>query len=284
MVMSNADGTAENVARQWVTAGIFDTVGVRAIAGRTFLPSEDAQHARVVVLSEGVWRARFNADPNVVGSDLRLDGEPWTVIGVVPEEAQLIGRTSLWALFPTEGVPASMVLYTIGRLKPGVTLEAANADMMAVAQGVAQDFPNTNAGRSVTLEPLRDVVIGGDLRQTSVLFLGVVGFVLLICCANVANLLLARATVRNRELALRSALGADRPRVIRQLLTESLLLSLIGGALGLLIGAAILNVAPSVIPQGLVPAAVTLSFDARVIAFCAATALFVGLVFGLVPA
>jgi putative ABC transport system permease protein len=156
--------------------------------------------------------------------------------------------------------------------------------MAALAQGLAQDFPNTNAGRGVTIEPLRDVAIGSDLRQTSMLFLGVVGFVLLVCCANFANLLLARATVRNRELAIRSALGADRPRVIRQLLTESLLLSAMGGALGLLAGAAILDLAPSVIPQGLLPAAVTLTFDVRVIAFCAVTALFAGLLFGLVPA
>ena len=127
-------------------------------------------------------------------------------------------------------------------------------------------------------------VIGSELRLTSMLFLGVVGFVLLICCANVANLLLARATVRARELAIRSALGAGRGRVIRQLLTEGLVLSTIGGVLGVGVGALILNVAPSVIPQGLLPGAVTLSFDMRVVAFCAAAALFVGLLFGLAPA
>ena len=136
----------------------------------------------------------------------------------------------------------------------------------------------------MTLEPFADAVIGADLRQTSMLFLGVVAFVLLICCANVANLLLARATVRSRELAIRSALGADRPRLIRQLLTESLVLSIVGGALGLALGAAILQVAPSVIPEGLLPPAVTLTFDLRVVAFCAGAALFVGLLFGLAPA
>jgi putative ABC transport system permease protein len=201
MVMGNPDGVAENVPRQWVTASVFDALGVKAIAGRTFLPSDDTQHANVVVLSEGFWRARFDADPGVVGRNLRLDGEPWTVVGVVPKEAQLLGQTSIWALMPIQGGRGSAVL-TIGRLKPGVTPEAANADMAAVAQGLAQDFPGTNAGRGVTLEPLRDVVIGRDLRQTSMLFLGVVGFVLLICCANVADLLLARATVRNRELSI----------------------------------------------------------------------------------
>ncbi len=153
-----------------------------------------------------------------------------------------------------------------------------------MAGALAKEYPKTNEGRGVTLEPFADAVIGADLRQTSMLFLGVVAFVLLICCANVANLLLARATVRSRELAIRSALGADRPRLIRQLLTESVVLSIVGGALGLVLGAAILQVAPSVIPEGLLPPAVNLTFDLRLVAFCAGAALFVGLLFGLAPA
>jgi putative ABC transport system permease protein len=156
--------------------------------------------------------------------------------------------------------------------------------MTAVAAGLAREFPKSNTGRGVTIEAMRDAVIGSDLRQTSMLFLGVVGFVLLICCANVANLLLTRATARKRELAIRSAMGAARPRVIRQLLTENLVLSVLGGAFGLLVGSAILRVAPSVIPPGLLPAAITLTFDLRVIAFGLATAVSVGLLFGLLPA
>ncbi len=136
----------------------------------------------------------------------------------------------------------------------------------------------------MTLEPLHDTMVGSDLKTTSMLFLGVVGFVLLICCANVANLLLARATARSRELAVRSALGAGRRRIIRQLLTESVVLSIIGGAFGIAVGAAILQVAPVLIPQGLLPAAVTLAFDLRVVAFCTVAAVMVGAVFGIAPA
>jgi putative ABC transport system permease protein len=169
-------------------------------------------------------------------------------------------------------------------MRPGVSIQAAESDLGAVAAGLAGEFPQTNKGRGVTLERLHTSMVGSDLRLTSMLFLGVVGFVLLICCANVASLLLARATVRVRELAVRSALGAGRSRIIRQLLTESVVLSLVGGVLGTAVGAAILSAAPSFIPQGLLPPTVALTFDMRVVAFCAGTALLVGLIFGVMPA
>jgi putative ABC transport system permease protein len=287
MVMNGRDGTSETITRQWVSAGFFDVLGVKAIVGRTFLPADNDARSSLVVLSETLWRTRFDADPTIVGRDLRLDGMPFTVVGVVPKAFQLLGRTSMWGMIPFDrrpGLRGAYLLRGIGRLKPDVTIEAARADMTTIADGLAQEFPNTNKGRGVTIEPMHDALIGSELRTTSMLFLGVVGFVLAICCANVANLLLTRATTRGRELAIRSALGASRQRVIRQLVTESLVLSVISAVLGVGVGAAILSIAPSVIPQGLLPGAVTLAFDARVVAFSAVAAVLVGLLFGLVPA
>jgi putative ABC transport system permease protein len=288
MVMAGKDGNAETVSRQWVTAGIFDVLGVKAIAGRTFLQSDDEQRANVMVMSEAFWRSRFNSDPGVVGREMRLDGAMWTVVGVVPEDFQLVGRTSLWGMRPITNLPprarGAYVLSAVGRLKPGVSLQTAEAGLQSVASSLAQEFPQTNAGRGVAIESLHASMVGGDLRLTSMMFLGVVGFVLLICCANVANLLLARATARSREFAMRAALGAGRRRIIRQLITESLVLSLLGGVLGIGLGAAIIGLAPSLIPEGLLPAAVTLAFDLRVVAFCMTAALVVGLLFGITPA
>ncbi|MEZ5285125.1 MAG: FtsX-like permease family protein [Vicinamibacterales bacterium] len=157
-------------------------------------------------------------------------------------------------------------------------------DLSAIGDQLAREYPDTNAGRNVSVERLDAFVIGADLRQTSVLFIGVVLFVLLICCANVANLLLARASARSRELAIRTAIGADRGRLIRQLLTESVVLAIIGGALGLAVGAAILQAAPAFIPEGLLPPSVELAFDMRLVAFCGFAALGVGVLFGLAPA
>ncbi|MCA1562302.1 MAG: ABC transporter permease, partial [Acidobacteria bacterium] len=288
MVMAGVDGNAETVSRQWVTSGIFDVLGVTAIAGRTFSAEDEAKRANAVVWSETFWRTRCNANPGVIGREIRLDGSLWTVVGVVPKDFQLLGQTSLWAMRPLVNLPprvrGAYALQVVGRMKPGVAIQAAEEDLGAVAAGLAQEFPQTNKGRGVKLERLHDSMIGSDLRLTSMLFIGVVGFVLLICCANVASLLLARATARMRELAVRSALGAGRSRIIRQLLTESIVLSLLGGVVGIGVGAAILNVAPSLIPQGLLPATVTLTFDMRVVAFCAGTALVVGLLFGVMPA
>lgn len=288
MVMNGRDGLPDTVTRQWVTSSIFDVLGVKPVAGRTFTTEDDVQQRNVVVLSEDFWRERFNRDTSIIGRPLRLDGEEYTVVGVVPKEAQVIGRSSIWALFPIRGAEPQMrgqfFLLSLARLKQGVSLEAGQSDISAIAAGLAREFPDTNANRGVSLQPLRAAVLGEESRDTSLLFIGVVGMVLLICSANVATLLLTRATVRQRELALRVALGADRRRMIGQLLTESLVLSTLGGVLGLVVSAAILRVAPLVMPDGLLPEIVSLSVDWRVVAFCAVTTIGVGVLFGLAPA
>ena len=288
MVLAKADGTAETISRQWVSAGIFDVLGVPPIAGRTFTADDEQKRARVVVFSEGLWESRFNRDPAIVGKDVKLDGELWTVVGILPKEFEILGKTSMWAMRPFVNMPprarAAYQLQVVGRMKPGVSIAAAQSDLAAVADGLAREFPAFNKDRGVAMEPMHDTMVGSDLKTTSMLFLGVVGFVLLICCANVANLLLARASARTRELAVRSALGAGRLRIVRQLLTESVVLALIGGALGIGVGYAILRVAPILIPDGLLPGTVTLQFDMRVVAFCAVTALVVGVLFGIAPA
>ena len=286
--LTTRDGTPETVIAQQVSSGFFDLLGVRPSAGRTFLPDDDASKRDVVVLGETFWQTRFGRASTLIGRDITLYDRSFTVIGVVPASFHFFRNGSIWIpLQPgdaTTGRRPRFNVQVIGRLKPGVAVEAAGADLTTIADRLARQYGDTRVGRSITITPLRDVFIGGELRLTSMLLLGVVGFVLLMCCANVANLLLARATARARELALRTALGAGRGRIVVQLLTESVLLASIGGALGVGVGAAILAVAPSLLPADLLPGAITLAVDGRVMAFCAITSLVVGVLFGLVPA
>jgi putative ABC transport system permease protein len=291
--MTGPDGMAELIPSQAVTPQFFDVLRVRPILGRTFRRAD--VHARaVVVLREDLWRGRFNSDPALIGRAIRLEGELMTVIGVVPDRFRfdralddMVPR--LWTVLdvPPGRDPANRYAHyfnVIGRLRPGVTLEAARADLTTVAETIARESPATNHGHGVAIEPLREMLFGSELRFTSLLLLGVVGFVLLMCCANVANLVLTRASARTRELAVRAALGAGRGRVVRQLLTESLVLGALGAVLGAGIGLAILQVAPTLVPPGLLPTTVPLSFDARVAAFCVTTTLTVAIGFGLLPA
>ncbi len=288
MVLAADDGSAVTVPRQWVTAGYLEALGVEPVAGRLMRAEDDRNRAKVAVLNERFWRSQFGADPGVVGRVLRLDGMPFTVVGVAPEAAQVFGRTDIWAMNPISGAPprarGAHPFLAVGRLKQGQTIAAARADLGAVMAALAGEFPATNAGRGVSVMPLHDRVIGGDLRRTSLLFLGVVAVVLLICCANVANLMLARATQRVRELGIRAALGADRRRILRQLMTESLVLAALGGVAGLGLGAALLRAAPAYLPEGVLPPAVALGFDLRVLAFCGVASLAAGLLFGIAPA
>src|SRR5688572_4619210 len=285
--MAAADGNIEQVSGAQVTRQFFDVLGVKPIAGRAFLPTDSTKPPNTVVLSEGLWRTRFGGDPTLIGKAIRLDTQSFTVLGDVPEQAQVTSRANLWtplAELPVMDRSGMHILMVIGRLKPGVTMPAVQSDLSSIAAALAAELPATNKGRGVNIEPLRSGLIGGEVRLTAMLLLAVVGFVLLMCCANVANLLLARTNGRARELAVRAALGAGRGRITTQILTESLVLAALGGALGLGIGFAILTIAPSLIPVGLLPGAVSLSFDARVAAFCATAASLVGLLFGLAPA
>jgi putative ABC transport system permease protein len=288
-LLAQPDGTLQSVDRQLVSARFFDVLGVAPIAGRTFLPSDAVGNTTtVVVMGEGLWRTRFGADASVVGSEIRLNGQPFTVVGIVPDHAQLARAASIWSLMPDELPPnfsrGLKYLNAIGRLKPGVSVDAAQADLAVIADSLARAYPNTNTGWSVTVEPLRNAVMGRELQLTSAFLLGVVGFVLLLCCANVANLLLAKASVRGRELAVRSALGAGRSRIVAQLLTESLVLAAFGGVLGIGVGAVILTIAPTLIPAGLLPTSAAIVFNIRVVLFCGVAAFIVGVLFGLVPA
>jgi putative ABC transport system permease protein len=296
VAMIGPDGTAEQVTSQMVTARFFDLLGVTPIAGRTFQPS-DAESPNTVILSEGFWRRRFGADPTLVGRSITIAGRPQTIIGIVPDRFRLVPASistagseppSLWTVFNyPRGDPSQRgahYMYAVGRIKEGVSFEAAQRDMAAIGKRNEVLYPDTNTGHIPALQPLREALVGAEMRLTSMLLLAVVGFVLLMCCANVANLLLARTMARTRELAVRSALGASRRRIVSQILTESLVLAVVGGLAGMAVGAAILRVAPSLVPPGLIPSAVSLAFDERVVAFCAIASLMVGLVFGLAPA
>jgi putative ABC transport system permease protein len=297
VALIGSDGVAEQVRSQTVSQAFFDVLGVTPVLGRTFV-ADDLAAPNVVVLSEGFWRRRFGADPTIVGRSIVVAERPQTVIGIIPDRFRVVPTSnlnaggeppSLWTLFPTPAGGGTAMrrahfLYVVGRLKAGVTLEAAQQDMTAIGVRNAKLFPETNEGHDPAVRPIRESIVGPEMRLTSLLLLGVVGFVLLMCCANLANLFLARTNARARELAVRSALGATRGRVIAQLLTESLVLAIAGGVLGAGFGAAILSVAPTLIPPGLLPSAVSLSFDGRVLTFCAMTSLVVGLLFGVAPA
>ncbi len=278
---------AERIPGQSVTLRFFDLLGVTPIAGRTFTEEDSRPGTKVVVLSERLWRTHFGADPHIIGWTIPLDGERFTVIGIVAANFEIINRVDLWTLFTVKRSPEQRAMHylrVLGRLKKGVTIEQARADMNVIADHIALIAPETNKGWGSVVNPLREDLVGPDLRTTSLVLAGVVGFVLLMACANVANLLLARGAGRAREMAVRASLGGSQARILRQLLTESGLLSLLGGATGVALAWMVVRAAPSFLPLGTLPSAMNPALDARVVAFAAGLTMLTAVVFGLAPA
>jgi putative ABC transport system permease protein len=295
----SGDGAAQSVLITFTTPELFSVLGVSPILGRGFLPEEDRYGGDVhkLLLSHELWQQRFGGDRNVVGRAIRMRDFSYQIVGVMPPGFRFPARSDVWApsqsffaKFPNdvraEGRGSGMAVIggfaVIGRLKPGVNSERARADIEPVAIRLEQESPRSNTGLRPRLVSLRDVE-AGYLRPYLSPLVAAVGFVLLICCANVANLLLARASTRERELAVRAALGAPRVRIIRQMLTESLLLSLLGGALGMALAWAGVKALLALIPVTL-PFWMKISIDGAALSFNVAVSLLTSVVFGLIPA
>lgn len=280
-------GEAERVPASAVSAGFFEMLGVKPALGRGILPAdEQAGWPQAAILSDGLWRRRFGGDPRVVGTTINLDGKGTTVVGVMPPGFAFPKDAQLWQALPFGyqelRVRRFHFLRVIGRLKPGVTIEQAEAQMKTICANLARLYPDSNAQYSAHLVGLLDR-IAGDLRPTLKVLLIAVGFVLLIACANVAHLLLARGAARQKEIAIRSSLGASAGRVLRQLLTESVLLSMLGGACGVLLAWWGLQILVALHPVN-VPRLDEVRLDGRVLTFTAVLSILTGILFGLLPA
>ncbi|MGA7930955.1 MAG: ABC transporter permease, partial [Candidatus Sulfotelmatobacter sp.] len=285
-------GQPENVPARRVSATFFPILGVNPILGRNFTSEEDRRGANpTALISEGLWKRKFGSDRNVIGQRLIVAGQPRTIVGVIPASFRLhIFNFRTADVYEPIGEETDAAFYlrdsysgdAVGLLKPGVTLAQARDDMKRVNAGLADAYPNVDGNIKANIIPLKDNIVG-DMRPTLLVLLGAVGFVLLIACVNVANLLLARSTVRQREFSVRAALGAGQIRILRQLLTESVLLSALGGGFGLILArwgtAAALVAVPETVPR-----AEEIGIDFPVLLFTILVSVLTGIMFGLLPA
>ena len=286
-------GEAEQLKAELLSSDYFSLLGVKPVIGRMFAPGEDEVGAApIVLISEGLWKRKFGSSPEVLGRTMTLDGGSFTIVGVIPADFDLSVRSfrnselyvpiGQWKNNFLLNRGAGLGIHGIGRLKPGVTIEQARADMDEVTRNLTAAYPDVDKGIGAAVFPLKQDMLG-QVRPLLLLLLGAVCFVLLIACVNVANLLLARSTSRAREFAIRAALGAGSGRLIRQLLTESILLGIAGGGLGLLLAVWSTRIALQHLPVTL-PRAAGVGFDARVLIFTMVISVGVGIIFGLAPA
>ena len=288
-VILTGTGQPQHLPGEYVSANFFPVLGVSPQLGRGFLPQEDEKGAGgTVVLGYALWKRQFGADPKVLGKTLALNGKSFTVVGVLPsafrfrDQADVFLPLLQWTSVELNDRESHPGLHGLARLKPGVTLAAAQAEISTLASQLSAQYPQTNAGRGVSLVVTKSDMVN-NIRPTLLLLLGAVAFVLVIACANVANLLLARSTGRNREFAIRLALGAARARVIRQLLTESVLVALAGGTLGVLLAYWGTGMALAAVP-GTLPRSGDIGIDRYVLLFTLGVSVLTGVLFGLAPA
>src|SRR5438270_1168716 len=282
-----ADGAEpERVPRAGVTTGFFSVLGVQPVLGRTFVPEDDKGWPQsVAIISHGLWKRRFGSDPNIIGKQVQMSSWPLTIIGVMPAGFEYPEQTQVWvtsAVNLRDEPRDNRVWSAIARLNTGIDLKQAQTRLSAINTQLAKQFNETNKGWDVSLSTLHERLVR-EVKPSLLALLGAVGFVLLIACANVANLLLARSAARQKEIAIRAAMGASRTRVLRQMLTESILLSAIGGVAGLVLSIWLTDLLMSILPEG-APRLEQIGIDYRVLTFALGVSAFTGILFGIVPA